>query len=92
MYLKPVSTIDLRDHLASYLKLVADTKTSLLIKKYRQPIAIIKPLTTKDLPLSSPDIFFGFLSHTDDETGEEFVNRLRRSLSEKNYLKKLARP
>jgi hypothetical protein len=91
MYAKLVSTIDLRDNLAEYLNFVANTKTPLIIKKYRTPLVIIKPLAESDLLLPTPDSYFGFLSKTDKETGEEFVNRLRRSEREKNYAKSLFR-
>jgi len=91
MYPKPVSTIDLRDNLSQYLNLVANTKISLVVSKYRTPLVIIKPLTESDLISPPPDSYFGFLSKTDKETGEEFVNRLRRSEKENNYAKNLLR-
>lgn len=74
--------------MASYLNEVKETGDSLVVFKYNKPIAVIMP-PKKNLVKDDLDEFFGFLPG--DETGEEFVNRVRRNKKEREYVKRLKR-
>lgn len=84
--MKKTSIYLLRDNLASYLDEVAKTEVPLVVCKYNKPIAVIMP-PKKESMEDDFDKFFGFMGK--GETGEEFVNRVRRNKNEREYIKKL---
>lgn len=84
--MKKTSIYLLRDNLASYLDEVAKTEVPLVVCKYNKPIAVIMP-PKKELIEDDFDQFFGFMPG--NETGEEFVNRVRRNKKEREYVRKL---
>ncbi|MEK7597078.1 MAG: type II toxin-antitoxin system Phd/YefM family antitoxin [Patescibacteria group bacterium] len=84
--MKKTSVYLLRDNLASYLDEVIKTEVPLVVYKYKKPIAVIMP-PKKELIEDDIDEFFGFLPG--NETGVEFVNRVRRNKKEREYVKKL---
>lgn len=85
--MKTVSVYELRDNLAYYLELVEKNQSPIIVKKYRKPTAILSPY--KKEKVRDPLSFEGFLGK--GISGVEYVNRLRRSKSERDYVKKLLR-
>ncbi|MBI4990525.1 type II toxin-antitoxin system Phd/YefM family antitoxin [Candidatus Gottesmanbacteria bacterium] len=85
--MKTVSVYELRDNLAYFLNLVEKNQSPIIVEKYKKPTAIISPYIKGKIrdPLS----FQGFLGK--GVSGVEFVNRIRRSKSEREYVKKLLR-
>lgn len=77
--MKSVSVYDLRDNLANYLTMVSEKDMSIVVNRFRKPIAVLMPVTSYTVP--SPDRFFGFLGK--GERGDRVVSRLRRSPAEK---------
>ena len=77
--MKYVSVFDFRDNLAYYLDLVAKNQATVVVEKYNKPTVVIRPYK-KDVASTDFNKFFGFLSG--HETGEEYVNRIRRSKAE----------
>lgn len=84
--MKRTSVYLLRDNLASYLNEVAKTGETIVVEKYKKPIAVIVP-PKKGLIVDDIDEFFGFLGG--DETGVEYENRIRRGKKEREYMRKL---
>lgn len=84
--MKRISVYLLRDNLASYLNEVAKTGETIVVEKYKKPIAVINP-PKKDLIIDNIDEFFGFLGG--GETGDQFVNRVRRGKKEREYMRRL---
>lgn len=79
-----VSTNEFRDKLAEYINSVSKNETSLVVSRFGKPLVEVKPFKGKALDYKK---FYGFMGG--DETGEEFVNRIRRNTREKNYVKRL---
>lgn len=77
--MKTVSIFELRDNLASYLTAVRDANTSIIVRRFGNPIALITPYT-ENAELEG-DAYFGFMPK--DERGSRFLSRLRRSVKEK---------
>lgn len=86
LYMKRISVYLLRDNLASYLNEVAKTGETIIVEKYKKPIAMIVP-PKKELVKEDYKRFFGFMEGK--ETGEEFVNRVRRNKRERKYMENL---
>lgn len=84
--MKRVNIYLLRDNLASYLNEVAKTGETIVVEKYRKPIAVISP-PKKGIIVDDIDEFYGFLGG--NETGVEFENRVRRGKKEREYMRKL---
>lgn len=76
-----VSTFELRDKLASYLRHVEETETPIIVERRNKPVAVIKPYKREDRIPPNFNYYFGFLGKS-KETGEEFVNRVRRNKRE----------
>lgn len=85
--MKTVSVYELRDNLAYYLDLVEKNQNSIVVEKYKKPTAIINPY--KKGAIRDPLSFEGFLGK--GISGVEYVDRIRRSKSERKYVKKLLR-
>lgn len=83
--MKTVSVYELRDNLAYYLDFVAKTETPVIIEKYNVPTAVINPYKKGVLP--DPCSFKGFLGEGED--GERYVNKIRRSRREREYIRRL---
>jgi len=62
-------------------------KIPLAIGRFNKPLVVIKPFNEGD----ENDFmkFYGFMADAGDETGEDFVNRVRRSAREKRYVERL---
>jgi hypothetical protein len=75
-----------RDNLASYLEEVEKTQIPLVVYKFKKPIAVIIP-PKKEFLNANIDDYFGFMGK--GETGEKFVNRVRRNKNEKKYITNL---
>ena len=87
--MKRVSVYLLRDNLSSYLNEVAKTGETIVVEKYKKPIVMIVPPKKKVIK-NDFNRFFGFLKGKgDNETGEEFVNRVRRNKREREYMENL---
>jgi len=84
--MKKTSIYMLRDNLAAYLNEVGKTQTPLVVYKFKKPIAVIVP-AKKELIKEDINDYFGFMDK--GETGEEFVNRVRRNKNEKKYMANL---
>ena len=88
--MKRVSVYLFRDNLASYLNEVTKTGETIIVEKYKKPIAIINPPKKKLVKKNNFERFFGFLkTKGKNETGEEFVNRVRRNANERKYMENL---
>lgn len=85
--MKKVSVYLLRDNLAKYLDEVVENNIPLVICKYDKPVAIINPYQEKKTTSDFRKRYYGFLGGK--ETGEEYLNRVRRSPAEKKYAKLL---
>ncbi|MEK7593040.1 MAG: type II toxin-antitoxin system Phd/YefM family antitoxin [Patescibacteria group bacterium] len=80
--MRAVSTFDFRADLSRYLEDVAATQMPLVIHRFGKPIVVVKPYTKDvDLPVTR---FFGFMGS--GETGDAYVNRVRRSPTEKRKI------
>lgn len=77
--MKTVSIFDLRDDLASYLTAVREERTTLVVRRFGKPIALITPYTADAVP--NVEDYFGFLPK--GERGSAFLSRRRRSDKEK---------
>jgi len=84
--MKKTSIYMLRDNLAAYLNEVEKTQTPLVVYKFKKPVAVIVP-AKKELIKEDINDYFGFMDK--GETGEEFVNRVRRNKNEKKYMANL---
>lgn len=84
--MRVISTYDFRKNMADYIDEVYFTETPLLISKFNKPVVVIKPYKKGEDNYME---FYGFMADANVETGEEFVNRIRRSAKEKEYVKKL---
>lgn len=87
--MKRTSVYLLRNNLASYLNEVAKSGETIVIEKYKKPIAMIVPPKKK---IIKDDFrrFFGFLRRKgDNETGIEYENRIRRNAKERKYMRNL---
>lgn len=82
--LHTVTTNELRNDLSNFLGKVSFNRDKVKIYKFGKPVALLVPL--EDNPVSSTN-FFGFLGK--GESGEDFENRVRRTMAEKEYTKKL---
>lgn len=80
-----ISTYDFRNNLASYINEVYKDEITLLIGKFNKPMVKLVPYIKDEADDISK--YFGFMKG--NETGEEFVNRVRRSTKEKRYIEKL---
>jgi len=83
--MKMISTYDFRNNLASYINEVYKDEITLLIGKFNKPMVKLVPYIEDEADDISK--YFGFMKG--NETGEEFVNRVRRSTKEKRYIEKL---
>jgi len=85
--MKYVSVLELRNNLAEILTLVASGNSSVVVTKHDKPVVIMKYYkeSSKEDPFLK---FFGFLGPS-KETGEEFVNRVRRNKRERDRVHKL---
>ncbi len=72
--------------MADYIDEVYLTETPLLVSKFNKPLVVIKPYKIGEDNYMK---FYGFMADSSDESGEEFVNRIRRSTKEKKYVQKL---
>jgi len=79
-----VSIFEFREDLASYINSVATTENSVVIEKRGKPVAMLVPYKKN---ANDFERYFGFLGG--DETGEEFVNRVRRNKRELEHVRKL---
>lgn len=77
--MKTVSIFELRDNLATYLTAVHEANTSLIVRRFGNPIALITPYKA-DEALATHE-YFGFMPK--GERGSKFLSRLRRSAKEK---------
>lgn len=77
--MKTVSIFDLRDDLATYLSAVREERTTLVVRRFGKPIALITPFRADAVPRI--DDYFGFLPK--GESGSTFLSRRRRSAKEK---------
>lgn len=80
-----VSVYDFRNDLAGYLNELAESDQPLVISRFGKPVALVSPY--QDTGKSSVKDFFGFLGK--GETGNRFLAKVRRSASEKAYIKAL---
>lgn len=78
----------LRDNLASYLNGVAKTKVPLVVCKYKKPIAVIMPPKKELVEEFDYKKYYGFLGKK-GETGEQYVERIRRNKRERKYVENL---
>jgi len=83
--MKNVSTYELRSNLSELLREVESTEVSIGVSRFGKPIVTIIPYSGRDNAGYSK--YFGFLDK--DETGDVFVNRVRRSSKEKQRTKSL---
>jgi len=81
-----VSTYDFRNKLSDYINEVYREETLLLISRFNKPLVVVKPYEGEDKDYMK---YYGFMSDAGKETGEEFVNRVRRSKKEKKRVVKL---
>ena len=80
--MRTVSTFNFRADLSRYLEDVAETEMPLVIHRFGKPIVVVNPYTKDvDLPVTR---FFGFMGS--GETGDAYVNRVRRSPAEKRKI------
>lgn len=79
-----VSIFEFRDDLASYIQSVATTENPVVIEKRGKPVAMLVPYKKNAFDYER---YFGFLKGR--ETGEEYVNRIRRNKRELEYVRKL---
>lgn len=77
----------LRDNLAKYLNEVAETEIPLVVYRFKKPLAVIIP-PKKELLSNDIDNYYGFMEGK-DESGEDFVKRVRRNKKEKKYINNL---
>ena len=80
-----VNVYDFRNDLAKYLSLVSSGE-EVIVKKFNKPVAVLSPYKKKKVNFRK---YFGFMGKG-GETGEEFVNRVRRSKLEKSWAKRYA--
>ena len=73
-----VSIFELRDNLALYLRRVEETETPIIVERRNKPVAVIKPYKKEKKTALVSNYYLGFLGKS-KETGEEFVNRVRRN-------------
>ncbi len=78
--MKNVSIFELRDNLATYLTAVREANTSIIVRRFGNPIALITPYKEDNIP--EGDAYFGFMPK--GARGSRFVSRLRRTPKEKN--------
>lgn len=76
---------DFRNDLAMYLNLVGSGDT-VILKKFNKPVAVLSPYKRKKVDFRK---FYGFMGRG-GESGEEFVNRVRRSKLEKSWSNRYA--
>ena len=79
-----VSTNTLRSNLSTIIDKVVKNESPLVVSRFGKPFVVISPY--KENP-NNYKKFFGFLGN--NENGEEFLSRTRRSAREKEYVKKL---
>ena len=79
-----VSIFEFREDLASFINSVATTENPVVIEKRGKPVAMLVPYKKNTYDFER---YFGFLGG--DETGEEFVNRVRRNRRELEHVRKL---
>ncbi len=85
--MKKVNVYLLRENLAKYLAELEKTGETIVVYKYKKPIATIN-LPKKVNKKFDYKKFFGFMGKT-GETGVKYENRIRRGKKEKDYMKKL---
>jgi len=81
--MKTVSVYDLRNNLADYLDLVVGSKTNVVVKRFKRPVAMLVPFKADAVSLNK---FFGFMKG--GETGEALLRRVRRSKKERAWVKR----
>lgn len=86
--MKTVSVYELRDNLAYYLELVEKNQSPIIVQKYKKPTIILTPY--KKGIVKDPLSFYGFLGKGVD--GVEFVNKIRRSKTERERIKHFRNP
>ncbi len=77
--MKTVSIFDLRDNLATYLTAVHEANTSIIVRRFGNPIALITPY--KEDGILEDDEYFGFMPK--GTRGSKFLSRLRHTAKEK---------
>lgn len=83
--MKTVSIFDLREDLASYITSVREHRTTLVVRRFGKPVAVISPYDADRVP--NYDDYFGFLPK--GEKGSVLLARTRRSEKEKNRSRRL---
>lgn len=78
-----VNTYDFRNDMAKYIAL-AQSGTKIILKKFNKPVAVLSKYSEDKDDITR---FFGFLPD-DGESGVEFVNKVRRSKLEKQWVKR----
>lgn len=80
--MRTISIYELRENLGDYLMGISDINNSLIVTKHNKPIATIQPYneTGRKEKIQS---FFGFLKNSMKQTGEEYVDKIRRNTKEK---------
>ena len=74
---------DFRKNLATILGEVENNGTKVVIKRFGKPVAVLMKYENKDFDATK---YFGMFKG--EETGENFVNRVRRSEMEKKRVNK----
>lgn len=76
---RTISTYQFRSKLSDYLEEVAEGETPLVVSRFGKPLVVVSPY--KKSYVGKIDDYFGFMGGK--ESGEELVNRVRRSKKEK---------
>lgn len=71
-----VSTFDLRDNLALYIRRVEETEVPIIVERRNKPVVVIKPYRKEKK--RDFNYFYGFLGKG-GESGVDFENRVRRN-------------
>ena len=80
-----VNVYDFRNDLATYLNMVVGGDT-VILKKFNKPVALLTPYKKKKVNLKK---YFGFMGKG-GESGEDFVDRVRRSKLERSWVSRYA--
>ena len=87
MHMRVVSTNEFRDKLSEFLSSVAKDETSIVVKRFGKPIAVVSPFRKEEVYDFKK--YFGFMKGK--ESGVEYENRIRRNKREREYVKALRR-
>lgn len=80
-----VSTYKFRNSLSDYLDEVVEDDAPIVVSRFGKPLVVVSPF--KKSKIGKIEDYFGFLGG--EESGEEFVNRVRRSKKEKSRVEAL---